>query len=73
MSDFITLSSGRTIYANRGIVGISPELTITEGYDGSVSWPPEDGADEAALTADDMRELADLMIERWTRFKEQLP
>lgn len=71
----MTFSSGRELHANRGIVGIAPDLTIYEGYDGGIAWPPDldpDFPDEEAFTADDMRELADEMIARWTAFRGRL-
>ena len=70
----IKLSSGRTITAVMGIIGISPDLEVFEGYDGYVDWPPLEGwADEGnKLTADDMCELADIMIDRWQRFRAAL-
>ena len=78
--DTITFSSGRTAYANNGIVGINDALELHEGYDGSIDWPiPEfwktdhpEYITERTLTADDMRELADHMIALWTKFKEAL-
>ena len=69
----IRLKSGRTVYANNGIFGLSPELEISEGYDGTVHWPPSDyEKPETSLTTDDMREIADMMIARWVAFKETL-
>lgn len=74
--DEITFSSGRTAYAHLGIVGINPQLKLYNGYDGTINWPVPDfwSAEEKAgkLTADDMRELADHMIELWTAFKHTL-
>lgn len=68
----VILPSGRSIYANNGIVGLSPEMEVSQGYDGRVEWPPFDDEDNP-LTADDMRDLADLMIRQWARFREMLP
>jgi hypothetical protein len=69
--DTITFSSGRTLYANRGIVGISLEpkfneeyYDIYEGYDGTIFWPDLDEGANA-----DMVELAEMMIERWKSFR----
>lgn len=74
--DTITFSSGRTTYANYGIIGISPDLSLFGGYDGSIDWPVPDWwqpeAKVGKLTSDDMRELADHMIATWTKFKETL-
>ena len=70
----IKLSSGRSISAIMGIIGISPDLEVFEGYDGYVDWPPLEGwaAEGNELTADDMCELADMMIDRWQRFRTAL-
>ncbi len=76
-TDYFTFSSGRTEYAHNGIVGISPEGGIFHGYDGDIEWPVPEWVKDVQpesqrLTADDMRELADAMIERWTKFKASL-
>ena len=75
--DKIVFSSGRTAYANRGIVGLSePDeggWQISEGYDGGLwhtgsdDWREE--GDPNKLSPDDLRELADHMIDMWQRFK----
>lgn len=73
--DRLTFSSGRTLYAHCRIIGIDAEFGLSEGYDGDISWPPwidPNGDNSNKLTADDMRELADLMIDRWIRFKDSL-
>jgi len=61
-------TSGRRMSANCGIVGIDPDLKLSEGYDGDVEYPTLD-TDEFSLTAEDMHELADMMIARWQAFK----
>ncbi len=73
-TDHVFFSSGRKIYANGLIVGIGPgpEFDLHEGYDGGVEWPPTFPEDEDVLTTDDMRELADMMIDRWQKFKATL-
>lgn len=65
--DTIIFSSGKKCYANGGIVGISPDLTLYEGYDGWIGESFPDAGDRA-----DFLELADLMIATWTRFRESL-
>ena len=74
----LVFRSGRREYVHDGTIGISPDGSgIGYGADGHVHWPPTPGygaiEDWQDLTADDMRELADLMIERWQRFKANLP
>lgn len=71
----VSFSSGRIARTHRGIIGLSPDLWVTHGYDGSIKYnPQEDQWDDDLddLTDADMRELADLMIARWTRFKTGL-
>lgn len=61
--DKFQLSSGRTISANRLIIGLSPEDDIIyEGYDGAIPLCQED------LTADEKIEIAGYMIELWIAF-----
>jgi hypothetical protein len=85
--DTIRLKSGRTVYANCGILGLRINGTfevceasgysppVSHGYDGDVNWPIRDWMDtdpQSDLTADDMIEIADRMIARWTEFRETL-
>ena len=64
----IILSSGRKIYENQNIVGIDDQGELFEGYAGTISWPSLD-YQEQQLTSDDMRELCDIMIARWQKYK----
>lgn len=59
ISDRYKLSSGKEFYANHGIIGIAPDLEISEGYDGGLSWQ---------FTKEDKREIAEYMIKLWERF-----
>lgn len=69
--DTITFSSGRIAYANLGIVGLSPDLDqISEGYDSTIPWDFDPTYSE--LSRDDIAELAEMMIERWTAFRDKL-
>lgn len=66
--DTLTLSTGRKVYANCGIVGINDKLSTSEGYDGDL--PTRDEFDpESDWAADERRELADYMIALWTRYR----
>ncbi len=74
---YFVFSSGRRARCYGDVFSVSPDIKeITYGYDGPVNWPPSDWLTcrdkEADLTADDMRELADMMIDRWQRFKGAL-
>ena len=60
--DDLIFSTGKVIYANNGIVGISPNGEITEGYDGAIN---------ATLTSEEKQELADYAIEQWTKWRKQ--
>lgn len=66
----IVFSSGRTHYTYTDVIGIGATNDVHYGADGSIDWPRSGSA--SILTAEDMRELADLMIWRWKRFRESL-
>ena len=68
--DTVTLSSGRQFYAYGCILGIDEDLTIYNGYDGFLR---EDLDDDKPLTADERREIADHMIELWTKWRDTNP
>lgn len=62
--DVFTLSSGRKIYANRYILGISEDegtVVISEGYDGGIH-------DQDTFTVDEKKELAEYAIGLWKRW-----
>ncbi len=57
--DEYELSTGKRIYANRGILGLGVSADgLSEGYDGSVGT-------KADFTDAERREMADEMIARW--------
>lgn len=64
----ITLSSGKVINANKGIVGLGIDGCIYGGYDNII-----DNAEwwEKELTSSEIIEIADLMITRWQAIKDQ--
>lgn len=71
MSDDIILPSKKVLYANCGIVGIDDEGHITQGYDGNLAT--KDFEEEyLELSDDDLNYIANLMIERWTFFKNNI-
>lgn len=64
----ITLTSGRKVYANHGLVSVSEDLTeVGEGYDGFIYM---DDMEEPPWTPEEKMGLADMMIGRWQRFKD---
>ena len=71
--DEIKLRSGREIYAHGGILGISPDLGVTQGYDGRIIMVRPDvrtlAPQFAAATPDEVNELCDIAINRWQRLK----
>jgi hypothetical protein len=62
-NDEIIFDSGRRVYANNGIVGLAPDLMVSEGYDG--------GIDDDRWTAAERAELADMMIDLWTQYRKK--
>lgn len=68
-------STGRVKTAYSGIIGLAPDLTVTNGYDSGFYYHREDwmGDDyEEELTKSECIELADYMIAEWKRFKESV-
>ena len=70
----IFFSTGRTRYANNGIIGIGPDMNVTEGYDrGFYEFCQGSFLDEdEILTKDELIELADYMIEQWKKFRSKV-
>jgi hypothetical protein len=67
--DTIIFSSGREFYANRGVIGLSDDLYVSQGYDGGLDAWPSEGTTHF-MTPEERRELADYMIALWTKFRE---
>jgi hypothetical protein len=68
--DTITLSTGREVYANRGIIGLSDDLRPSYGYDGGIEAWGRTYMDEPPWSKAERQELADYMIALWTQFRE---
>lgn len=62
--DHLIFKTGNIIYANNGIIGISPSLEISEGYDGEV--------DISNFSPEDLYELATYMIQKWEDVKRSI-
>jgi hypothetical protein len=74
-NNIYTLSTGRTFYANRGIVGMSPEFAqgtngyagvFAEGYDGEEWTRKAYSSDNASeWTPAERQEIAAYMVRLW--------
>ena len=76
--DTLGFTSGRRLNANCGIIGLSfnnNKFELSVGYDAPIYWPPlysKAGIEPDDLRTEDMIELADMMIERWQKFRATL-
>lgn len=69
--DTLKLSTGHELYANEGIFGLSPDLELSEGYDGSIQIC-DDGPEPLRFNEVGPAEcvaLANVMIARWQAFR----
>lgn len=71
------LSSGKEIYANNGIIGISEDsLGIYHGYDGDIFYPLEEWEKEEEkkpyLNTSELKEICLYMENLWKRFYVEL-
>jgi hypothetical protein len=69
-----TFSSGKEIAANKGIVGINPDLEIYDGYDGQIevfAYSFEKDSMEPTLTPEEALELSRFMVELWQGFAQK--
>lgn len=62
--DEYILSSGKRLYSNNGIIGLSPRFSVYHGYDGHLCSDDE-------LTKAERAELADYMISMWSTYREK--
>lgn len=60
------LASQRRLSANKGILGMSPRLSLTEGYDGYIEESPDE-----PFTPAERAEIASAMIEWWQKWARQ--
>jgi hypothetical protein len=72
----VEFSTGTRRYATYGIIGIDDEGSVSEGFSGGFYCADESGkeygSDEEPLTRDELLELSDEMIKRWTKFKAEV-
>lgn len=76
--EIIKFSTGKEIKAFMSIVGICHDLDVSFGSDDSLSTPHDarcaedaDANNYSEVTSSECIELADIMIERWTKFKQK--
>jgi hypothetical protein len=74
--DRYTLSTGRSFFANHGILGLGPDLRLRGGYDETLEYQDRivylnASAPDARLTPEERQEIATLMITRWTEWAER--
>ena len=66
--DNVIFSTGKIIYANLGVIGLSPKdecvWRVREGYDGTLCE-----FSKTKLTQHELVELADYMITLWQEFR----
>ena len=75
----LTFSTGKTVYANRGIIGICITENkldndyLYQGYDGTIGFSEDApvSLDDEFLTPLECVELADAMLERWQQFRDR--
>ena len=80
-TDFFVLeSTGREAYANCGFVGINDDLELSYGYDGifvpyltkiDIVQNKDSLFAKAPWTPQERTEIANYMIDLWTKFKEE--
>jgi hypothetical protein len=58
-------STGRRLDIAFGVVGLSPDLRVHEGFDSDLEEMLDD-----PLTREERRDLADYMIALWTKFRD---
>jgi len=76
----LVLSTGRSLYAFYGVIGIGPDLKTFHGFDGGF---PEymydeegslifEGTDFAMPTTEEMLEVCAIMLKRWAEKRDEL-
>lgn len=74
------LKSGKLIYANHGIISLTPKdnpvdgCRLTEGYDSPIflNRLGDDNEYVRYYSKDDILEMCDMMIKRWEDYKKEI-
>lgn len=72
-----TLKSGRTISCNKGLISVSENGTLFEGYDSHLRADYQEGVEDDMgrtpdFTKEEAREIAEMMVQRWTLYRDGL-
>ena len=70
--DEVVFNTGKTRYANGCIIGLGPDMEVSEGYDGVFYSGPDNEElkdEDKRLTKAELIELAEYMIEQWQNFR----
>lgn len=59
-------SSGRSVFAHQYVIGINPNLEVYQGYSSLITWNKA----QERFSKEEIVELADYMIDLWTKFKK---
>ena len=68
----VIFSTGTELFASCGVIGLGPDLEVSEGWD-SGFYNPSDyySPEDRTLTGKERIELADYMINQWGKFKKE--
>jgi len=71
---FKVIMSDGTVYegAYNGVIGISPDLYISGGFDSDLSNGDEEIFCSNEMPSKHKKELANFMIDAWKRYKEKI-
>lgn len=62
-------STGRSEHIDMDVIGISEYDYVSFGSDFGIIWGQQFCSDEQEVTKAEREELADFMIDRWTKFR----
>jgi len=72
--DVVIFSTGKVVSVNCGIIGISPDLSVSAGYDNGLYFRGDSFGDDGesdSLTNKEAIELGQYMIDLWNEFVNQ--
>lgn len=72
MANEITLKSGKRLSPNCGFIGLNQKFQVSEGYDDVWVADYIDEEMNNYLTPEERLEVCELMVQRWTDYKNQV-